>query len=155
MSTGAIIAISIVVGSILLLLIVGIVSYRQTKPTMKSIKELSKVLQHQNDYYTREFQHLNEQATTIQERVELLQKEAEIKSKHFEDFMDEQGKFQTSVRYLKDHASEYTQGIYGNVKDELKEDGPKIKESFKRAFKKTIEKQKSRYQTNQRSGVIE
>lgn len=41
-------------------------------------------------------------------------------------------------------AGEYSSGIASNIKDELKEDGPKIAEVFKRAFKKTAQKQKVR-----------
>jgi hypothetical protein len=67
---------------------------------------------------------------------------------HFDDFMDEQGQFQSSLRYLQSHAGEYAKGISSNVVDELKEDGPKIKETFKRAFKKTAQKQKARRQNN-------
>lgn len=146
MNTGTIIAISIVVVSILLLIIVGIVSYNKAKPTIKNIKELNETLDQQKAYFTRESDHLTERVTNIQERVELLQQDAEEKSKHLEDFMDEKGQFQTSVRYLQSHAGEYASGIGSNLKDEIKEDGPKIKEYFKRAFKKTYEKQKARYQ---------
>lgn len=146
MSTGTIVAISIVVISILLLIIVGIVTQKKLEPTLNNIKDLNEVVSQKSNYYTRESQHLNERVTNLTERVESLQSEVEIKMVHFKDFTNEQGQFQSSVRYLKDHAPEYAKGISSNVTDEIKEDGPKIAETFKRAFKKTAQKQKLRYQ---------
>lgn len=146
MSAGVIISISIVVVSILMLVIVGFVSYNQIKPTMANVKDLNELLDQKKNYYTRESQHLNERVTLLNTRVELLQEEAEIKSVSFKDFSNEQGQFQTSIRYLQGHATDYAKGISTNVKDEIKQDGPKIKETFKRAFKKTFQKQKARHQ---------
>lgn len=150
MSTGTIIAISIVVISILLLIIVGIVTRKKLSPTLKNIKDLNEVISQKSNYYMRESDHLNERVTTLTERVENLQTEVEVKMVHFEDFTNEQGQFQSSIRYLKEHAGEYGKGISSNVADEVKEDGPKIAETFKRAFKKTAEKTKLRYQKNRK-----
>ena len=148
MSTGTIIAISIVVISILLLIVVGIVTRKKIAPTLSNIKELNEVISQKSYYYTRESEHINERVTTLTNRVDDLQTDVEIKMVHLEDFTNEQGQFQSSVRYLKDHAGEYGKGISSNVVDEVKEDGPKIAETFKRAFKKTVDKQKLRYQKN-------
>lgn len=148
MSTGTIIAISIVVISILLLIVVGIVTRKKIAPTLSNIKELNEVISQKSNYYTRESEHINERVTTLTNRVDDLQTDVEIKMVHLEDFTNEQGQFQSSVRYLKDHAGEYGKGISSNVVDEVKEDGPKIAETFKRAFKKTVDKQKLRYQKN-------
>ena len=95
-------------------------------------------------YYTRESQHLNERITLLTQRVEGIQTK-EVKMVYFEDFMDE-GQFQSSLRYLQSHAGEYTKGISSNIVNEVKEDGPQIIKTFKRAFKKTAQKQKMRYQ---------
>lgn len=148
MSTGTIIAISIVVISILLLIVVGIVTRKKIAPTLSNIKELNEVISQKSNYYTRESEHINERVTTLTNRVDDLQTDVEIKMVYLEDFTNEQGQFQSSVRYLKDHAGEYGKGISSNVVDEVKEDGPKIAETFKRAFKKTVDKQKLRYQKN-------
>jgi len=146
MSTGTLIAISIVVISILLIIIVGFMTYKKVKPTLKNIDNLNELINQKTNYYTREGQHLNERMTLLTQRIEGIQSEAEVKMIYFEDFMDEQGKFQSSLRYLQSHAGEYTKGISSNVVNELKEDGTKIMETFKRAFKKTAQKQKYRYQ---------
>lgn len=150
MSTGTIIAISIVIISILLLIIVGVLTRKKIAPTLKNIKDLNEVISQKSNYYTREGNHLNERVSTLTERVENIQTEVEVKMVHFEDFTNEQGQFQSSIRYLKDHAGEYSKGISSNVVEEVKEDGPKIAETFKRAFKKTAEKTKLRYQNNRK-----
>lgn len=150
MSTGTIIAISIVIISILLLIIVGVLTRKKIAPTLKNIKDLNEVISQKSNYYTREGNHLNERVSTLTERVENIQTEVEVKMVHFEDFTNEQGQFQSSIRCLKDHAGEYSKGISSNVVDEVKEDGPKIAETFKRAFKKTAEKTKLRYQNNRK-----
>ena len=150
MSTGTIIAISIVIISILLLIIVGVLTRKKIAPTLKNIKDLNEVISQKSNYFTREGNHLNERVSTLTERVENIQTEVEVKMVHFEDFTNEQGQFQSSIRYLKDHAGEYSKGISSNVVDEVKEDGPKIAETFKRAFKKTAEKTKLRYQNNRK-----
>lgn len=144
MSTGTIIAIAIVVVSLLIIIVAGFMSYRKMKPTLENLNDLNETINQKKEFYTRESQHLNERVTSLTQRVEGIQSEVEVKKMHFEDFMDEKGQFQSSIRYLQSHAGDYAKGISGNVKDELKEDGPKIKETFKRAFKKTAEKQKAR-----------
>jgi len=146
MSTGTIIAVSIVGISILALIIVGMMAYKKIKPTLKNVNHLNEVINQKTKYYTRESQHLNERITLLTQRVEGIQNEAEVKMVYFEDFMDEKGAFQSSLRYLQSHAGEYTKGISSNIVDEVKEDGPQIIETFKRAFKKTAQKQKIRYQ---------
>lgn len=146
MGTGSIIAISIVVVSILAIVIVGIITYKEIKPTIENINDLNETVTQQTNYYTREGEHLTSRVNDLKERVEFLQEELDEKNVYFQDFLDEKGQFQTSLNYLEAHAGEYTKGIATNVKDELKEDGPKIMETFKRTFKKTVQKQKLRYQ---------
>ncbi len=114
------------------------------KPTIQNIKDLRSTIDQKKKFYIRESEHLNERITHLNVEVELLQDDFQEKSMQFQDFTDKQGQFQSSIKYLQDHASEYTKGIATNLKDEIKEDGPKIVESFKRAFKKTIHKQKQR-----------
>jgi len=146
MSTGAIIAIAIIVISILLVIIVGAVTYSNVKPALKNIDETNQVITQKMEYFNREKEHLTERVTRLNNRVEHLQDEIEVKTALFEDFTDEKGKFQTSIRYLQAHASDYASGISSNLKDEIQEDGPKIWETFKRAFKKTAQKRKERHQ---------
>lgn len=145
MSTGMIVAIAIVIISILALIIVGIITYKNTKPTLTKMKETNETVSEKMDLYNREINHVTERVDQLNERVKLAQQDAEVKMAHFQDFTDEQGQFQTSINYLKDHAGDYASGIGSNLKDEWKEDGPKLKETFKRAFKKTAQKQKVRY----------
>lgn len=145
MSPATIISLLIVVISLLLVVIVGIVAYSKAKPALKNIQETREVVDQKVKYFTREGEHLKERVDLLTNRVEGVQRELEVKSLQFEDLTDEQGKFATSLRYLQSHAGEYASGISKNVKDELKEDGPKLTETFKRAFKKTWGKQKVRY----------
>lgn len=144
MSTGTITVIAIIVLSILLIIVAGIITLKNIKPTLNQLKETNEVVNQKIEYYNREADHLKNRVEQLNQRVELVQADAEVKSAHLEDFMHEQGKFQTSIRYLKGHAGEYASGIATNFKEEIKEDGPKLVETFKRAFKKTAQKQKIR-----------
>ncbi len=145
MSTVTIISLSIVVLSIILVAVIGFVAYKKAKPALDNIQETKEVVNQKVNYFTREGEHIKERVDLLTNRVQGIQKEVDVKSAQFEDLTDEQGKFATSLRYLQSHAGEYTSGISKNVKDELKEDGPKLAETFKRAFKKTWGKQKVRY----------
>lgn len=145
MSTGTIIALSIVALSILMLVIVWIVSYNEAKPTLHNVNELNAIINQKKKFYTREAEQLNKKVALLNQDAELIQNEVQEKSLHFQDFTHEQGEFQSSIRYLKNHAAGYSKGIAQNIKDEVKEDGPKIIKSFKLAFKKTVQKQKVRF----------
>ena len=146
MSTGTIIALAIVAVSLLMIIAVAAITYKKVKPTLDNIKETNEVVTQRIDYFTREGNHLTEQINLLSKRIELLQEVVEEKVAGFQDLSNENGKFQTSLRYLQSHASDYASGISSNVKDEIQEDGPKIWETFKRAVKKTAQKQKVRYQ---------
>ncbi len=146
MSTGTIIALAIVAISLLMIIIVAAVTYKKAKPTLDNIKDTNEVVTQKVNYFTREGNHLTERVNLLNQRIELLQEEVEEKVAGFQDLSNENGKFQTSLRYLQGHASDYASGISSNVKNEIQEDGPKIWETFKRAMKKTAQKQKVRYQ---------
>lgn len=146
MSPGNILVISIIAFSFVLIIVAAFLTYKKVQPTLNEIKELNETINQKKEIYTRDVNHINERVNGINQRVQFIQKDAEVKAAHFQDLMDEQGQFQTSLGYLKDHAGEYASGISSNVKDEIKEDGPKIVETFKRAFKKTVQKQKVRFQ---------
>lgn len=146
MSTVTIIALSIIAFSLILVVGVGIVSYNKAKPTLKNIQNTREVIEQKTEYFTREGEHLKERVDHLNIRVQGVQKELEVKSLQFEELMDEQGQFSTSLRYLQSHAGDYASGISSNLKEELQEDGPKLAKTFKQAFKKTWGKQKVRYQ---------
>ena len=146
MSTGTIIALLIVAISLILVVVVGILSYNKAKPALKNIQNTREVIDQKINYFTREGEHLKERVDLLNTRVQGVQKELEVKSIQFDDLMDEQGQFSTSLRYLQSHAGDYASGISSNLKDELQEDGPKLAKTFKRAFKKTWGRQKVRYQ---------
>ena len=146
MSTGTIIALLIVGISLILVVVVGILSYNKAKPALKNIQNTREVIDQKINYFTREGEHLKERVDLLNTRVQGVQKELEVKSIQFDDLMDEEGQFSTSLRYLQSHAGDYASGISSNLKDELQEDGPKLAKTFKRAFKKTWGKQKVRYQ---------
>jgi len=148
MSTGAIIAIAIIIISILLVAIVGAVTYSNVKPALKNINDTKEAINQKMEYFNREGEHLTERVTVLNNRIEHLQEEIEVQTAFFQDFTDEKGKFQTSIRYLQAHASDYASGISSNLKNEIQEDGPKIWATFKRAFKKTAQKRKKRKKNN-------
>lgn len=145
MNTGTIIALVIVAVSLLMLIIVGAVTYKKVQPVLKNINDMNEVITQKIEYFTREGNHITDRINRLNQRIKLLQEEVEVKSIQFENLTNEQGQFQTSLRYLQNHAGDYASGISSNVKDELQEDGPKIWKTFKRATKKTVQKQKIRF----------
>lgn len=145
MSIGTIIALGIILISIIGIVAVAFITFNKVKPTLKNINETNQLITQKTNYFKREGEHLTQNIDHINHRVTYLQSEIEEKSVHFQDLADENGKFQTSVRFLKDHATDYAKGISSNVIEEIKEDGPKIGKIFKRAFKKTYAKQKARF----------
>lgn len=145
MNTGTIIALVIVAVSLLMLIIVGAVTYKKVQPVLKNINDTNEVITQKIEYFTREGNHITDRINRLNQRIKLLQEEVEVKSIQFENLTNEQGQFQTSLRYLQNHAGDYASGISSNVKDELQEDGPKIWKTFKRATKKTVQKQKIRF----------
>ena len=154
MDVGTILAIVIVILSIILVIATVLITRKQLQPTMNNIKDLKDLITQKQNFYLRESDHINNRVTDLTKRAETLQLDVEEKMVHFQDFGNEQGQFQTSLRYLQDHAGDYAKGISTNLKDELKEDGPKIVETFKRAFKKTAQKQKSRFQNKQKESSV-
>lgn len=144
MSIGAIIAISIVGLSILMLVVVGFMSYHKMKPTIDNFTNLKTSIEQKSNFYIKESEHIKKEITLLNNDANLIQEEIQEKSVYFKDFAHEQGEFQSSIRYLQSHATEYSKGIATNLKDEIKDEGPKIIKNFKLAFKKTIQKQKAR-----------
>lgn len=155
MSTGTIIAIGIVVISVIILLTAGVISYKQMKPTLENVKKLNAAIQHTSKFYTRESENLNERIKQLSLEAGLMESEIQEKSLHFQDFAHKQDEFQASIRYLQNHAGEYSKGIATNIKEEVKEEGPKVIKSFKLAIKKTIKKQKARRKNKRESWVVE
>lgn len=151
MSTGTIIAISIVMLSILMLAVVGAISYNEMKPTMDNFKKLKETIEQKSSFYASESENINERVTLLSHDTDLIKKEIQEKNVLFEEFTHERGKLQSSVRYLQRHAGNYSKGIATNIKDEIKDDGPKIIKKFKLAFKKTIQKQKERRKIKDRN----
>lgn len=154
MNTGSIIALAIVIVSIVLVVIVSVSSYHTIKPTLQNIKDLDLLIKHKKDLYTKEGTFIQQRVAQLNHDAELVQKELEEKRLSFQDFTHEQGEFQSSIRYLQNHLSDYSKGIAVNLKDEITEEGPKILESFKRTFKKTLQKQRRRRQIKKESRVI-
>ena len=100
MSTGTIIALLIVAISLILVVVVGILSYSKAKPALKNIQNTREVIDQKINYFTREGEHLKERVDLLNTRVQGVQKELEVKSLQFDDLMDDQGQFSTSLRYL-------------------------------------------------------
>lgn len=150
-----IIAVSIIGLSLLTVIIVGFISYKKIKPTVNNFKNLNTDIQQKIKFYNRESQHLNNRIKELQLEATSIQQEVEMKNIYIQDFTDRQGEFQSSLQYLQEHVGEYSKGIAKNVKNEVQEDGPKMMKIFKRAFKKTVQKQKKRFKNKEESrGVV-
>lgn len=145
MSIWTSISILIIVLSILILIIMGMTSYKKIKPTLKAFKNLNNRLDRELEFYHKEINDLENKVETINHDLNAMQKELAVKSLNFQNFLDHQDSLQHSMLYLQNHASSYSKGIASNLKEELKADGPKIVKVFKRTFKKTFKKQKERH----------
>lgn len=145
MSNWTILSILIIVFSILMLVIIGILSYKEMKPAFRNFKNLKARLEQKTNFYTNEVEHINNQVQKLDQELGSVQKELLLKNIHFQDFIDQQESLQNSINYLQNNAGKYSKGIANNLKNEVKSDGPKIIKIFKRALKKTIHKQKKRH----------
>lgn len=144
MNIGTIVALGIIILSIIGIVAVAFITYKKVKPTLENINETNELITQKTKHFKREGEYLTQNIDHINHRITFLQNEIEDKSAHFKDLADENGKLQTSMRFLKDHSTDYAKGISSNLVEEVKEDGPKIRKIFKKAFKKTYAKQKIR-----------
>lgn len=145
MSTWTILSVLIIVFSIIMLVIVAGLSYKKMKPTLTSFDHLNARIKQKTIFYNKEIENVDHKVQKSNEDFGAVQNDLILKNINFENFMDQQESFQNSINYLQNHAGEYSKGIAKNFKDEVKDDGPKIVKVFKRAFKKTINKQKKRH----------
>lgn len=145
MSNGIILSLSIVGISIVALLIVGIVSYNKIKPTLQNFTNLNTQIKQKVTFYNKESKHLISRIEKLDSDINVIQNDFTLKNHYLQNFTEQQNSLKNSLLYLQNHAAKYSKGIASNLKEEIKSDGPKMVEIFKRSFKKTIQKQKKRH----------
>lgn len=145
MALGYIISLGVLAVSLVLLVIMGVVSWKKIKPTLNNFQEIQDVVNQHIDHFTKEADAIQEKVNHIMERVETLQQEAETKIENFNELSAHASDLGDAVTYLKDNSSDLSKGIAKNTFNELKTDGPKLAKTFSLAVKRTFQKQKARY----------
>lgn len=151
MTNGLIIIISILVLSIVLLAVVGLISFKKMKPAIKNFNDLNTDVQQLIEFYKHKSQDIMQEVQTLKQDVLVMQDDVELKNLSVQEFSDRQRELQSSLTYLQNHLGDYSKGIAMNAKNEIQKDGPKMFKIFKRAFKKTARKQKQRFKTNKKA----
>ncbi|GAB2322628.1 hypothetical protein IRB23M11_02450 [Alkalibacterium sp. m-11] len=147
MDLGYILSLVILGVSLVVLIVMGFLTMKKMKPTLKNIKDTKEVVNGHIDHFTREAEVMQEKIDHIMARVDNTKNVAEIKIQNFDELSDSAASLSESLMYLKEHGAEYSKGIAENSYKELKTDGPRLARTFKLAFKKTVDKQKQRHKT--------
>ncbi|MDZ7835957.1 MAG: hypothetical protein U5K84_12170 [Alkalibacterium sp.] len=122
---------------------------KQMKPTLKNIEKTQTNVQDQIEHFTNEADVMQKKVDLIMTRVDSTRDVAEINMERMNELSDYASSLSLSLTDLKEHSGEYSKGIAQNTYTEIKTDGPRLVETFKRAFKGTVEKQKHRHQNEQ------
>ncbi|MFO8069676.1 MAG: hypothetical protein R6U02_06890 [Alkalibacterium sp.] len=148
MELGYLISLIILGVSLVFLIGMGVYAMKKMKPTLKNIERTQTTVQDQIEHFTNEGDALQKKVNLIMTRVDSTKDVAEINLERMNELSDYASSLSHSLTYLKEHGGDYSKGIAENTYMELKTDGPRLAETFKRAFKRTIEKQKHRHQDN-------
>lgn len=145
MSTGYIIALSIVVVAIVIFVVGGIVAFKRVKPTLNNFNNLSKNIEDTANRYGKDGERIQQKVEVIQERIELTQMNAEQKLTNFDDLKQEFDSLSDSLLFLKEHGVELSKDNQDDLVKNIKEDGPKYLNILQGTAKRTFNKQKARY----------
>ncbi|WP_423190351.1 hypothetical protein ACO1PF_05655 [Alkalibacterium sp. f15] len=148
MELGYLISLIILGVSLVLLIGIGVYAMKKIKPTLKNIERTQTTVQDQIEHFTNESDAIQKKVDLIMTRVDSTKEVAEINLERINELSDYASSLSHSLTYLKEHGGNYSKGIIENTYTELKTDGPRLAETFKRAFKRTVEKQKQRHQGN-------
>ncbi|MDZ7836166.1 MAG: DUF948 domain-containing protein [Alkalibacterium sp.] len=149
METGYLISLIILGIALVILIGMGIYAMKQMKPTLKNIEKTQTNVQDQIEHFTNEADVMQKKVDLIMTRVDSTRDVAEINMERMNELSDYASSLSLSLTDLKEHSGEYSKGIAQNTYTEIKTDGPRLVETFKRAFKGTVEKQKHRHQNEQ------
>lgn len=144
MKLGYILSLVILGVSLLFLVVVGFYVMKKMKPTLDNIKQTQTVVDGHVRHFTHEGEVIKKRVEDIKARLDYTKTVAEMKTKRFENFSVVAADLGDSLTFLKEHGGDYSKGIAQNTYTEIKTDGPRLAQTFKRAIKKTVEKQKKR-----------
>ncbi|MER2063861.1 MAG: DUF948 domain-containing protein [Alkalibacterium sp.] len=148
MEAGYLISLIIVGVSLILLIAIGVYAMKKVKPTLKNIEQTKTNVQDQVEHFTNEADVMQKKVDLLMARVDSTKDVAMTNMERMNELSDYMASLSHSVTYLKEHSADYSKGIAQNTYSELKTDGPRLAETFKRAFKKTVDKQKQRHQND-------
>lgn len=149
MELGYLISLIILGVALVCLIGMGVYAMKLMKPTLKNIEKTQTNVQDQMAHFTKEADAIQKKVDLIMTRVDSTKEVTQINLERMNEFSDYASSLSHSLIYLKEHGGEYSKGIAQNTYAELKTDGPLLIETFKRAIKGTVEKQKQRHQTKQ------
>lgn len=144
MELGYIVSLIILGVSLIILIVMGFLSMKKMRPTLKNIEETQKTVESHIEHFTNEAEAIQNKVDHIMARVEYTQNILEIKLQNFDDFQHYAESLSHSLQFLKEHGNEYSKGAAENTLNEIRTDGPRLMKTFKLAFSKTVEKQKHR-----------
>lgn len=131
--------------SLIVLIGGGVYAMKKIKPTLNNFERTQTNVQDQVEHFTNEADVIQKKVDLIMTRVDSTKEVAEINLERMNELSDKASSLSHSLTYLKEHSSDYSKGIAQNAYTEIKTDGPRLAETFKRAFKGTVEKQKERH----------
>jgi len=153
MEAGYLISLIIEGVSLVLLIAIGIYAVKKMKPTLKNIEQTQTNVQDQVEHFTNEADVMQKKVDLIMSRVDSTKDVAQTNMERMNELSDYMSSLSHSLTYLKEHSGDYSKGIAQNTYTELKTDGPRLAETFKRAFKKTADKQKQRHHSEKTQSI--
>lgn len=145
MSAGYWIAIIIAILALVVIAIVGAVAFKKVQPTLNNLQDMQKNINNKMEHFNHEAEVIQGKVDHLTKRVEKVQSEANVDMEVFDELNVRANELQNSLNMLKETGSENADTIAKDTYEELKEEGPILAETFKRAFKGTYQKQRNRY----------
>lgn len=145
MSTGYIIALSILVISLVVLVVVGAIASKKVSPTLNNFNKLKEDVENTVNRYSKDGERLQNKVQVIQERVNLVKINTNQKFSNIEDLQVEINSLSDSLQFLKEHGAQLSKDDSGDLVQTIKEDGPKYLNILQGTVKRTLNKQKARY----------
>ncbi|HAJ69706.1 MAG: DUF948 domain-containing protein [Alkalibacterium sp.] len=148
MESGYLISLIILGVALIFLIGSGIYAMKKMKPTLKNIQKTQTNVEDQIEHFNNEADVMQKKVDLIMKRVDNTKEVAQVNLERMNELSDYASSLSHSLLYLKENGPDYSKGIAKNAYTEVKTDGPRLAKTFKRAFSKTIEKQKQRHQNN-------
>ena len=145
MSTGYIIALSILVVSLVVLVVVGVIASKKVSPTFNNFNKLKEDVENTVSRYSKDGERLQNKVQVIQERVNLVKINTNQKFSNIEDLQAEFNSLSDSLQFLKEHGAQLSKDNSEDFVQTIKEDGPKYLNILQGTVNRTLNKQKARY----------